>query len=446
MTELAEEELSFPESSARFEMSREANNLRKSREFGKALPLYRELAKDASDPYAIAGLLHCLRMQRMFEEALPLCSPPNSEHLELDWYRNEVVWTLIQGRLQQLEENASADEVVSEAESILSLEPKGSVAKWSIVYRVLKAAKTRNRWEIVSDWLKKVSPNELSVAPMKDDRGREGWCQQAMWHNLKIRSEIEVGDKQQAILGAHRAIGLFPHQARFFERLEALANFRMGRLNEAEVLYGKLSNGGRPEWWILSEYAKVLSRLGKDQEALVLMCKAALSNKRLESLVTLFSDIGNLCHKTGLKKEARNHLLLCKQIREEQEWSIPQAVSSSLATLESELEGIASPASRGTILVECQGFWRTTVGAHQGSREPSVRDREGKRLLRGKLKLGSSERPYCFLLSDVVSYFCLKSDLPEGAADGMMLQFDAIPSFDKKKNQKSWKAVNLRIG
>jgi hypothetical protein len=68
-----------------------------------------------------------------------------------------------------------------------------------------------------------------------------------------------------------------------------------------------------------------------------------------------------------------------------------------------------------------------------------------KRTVKGKLKLGPPERPYCFLHSDTrESYFCLKSDLPSGLTDGVMLQFDAMPSFDKKKNQESWKAVNVR--
>jgi hypothetical protein len=38
----------------------------------------------------------------------------------------------------------------------------------------------------------------------------------------------------------------------------------MGRLNEAEVLYGKLSNGGRPEY--CEEYEKIVDRGRKKQE------------------------------------------------------------------------------------------------------------------------------------------------------------------------------------
>ena len=446
MTELTNGESVIPEPSNRFEMSKEANNLRKNREFGKALPLYRELSKDDSDPYAAAGLLQCLRELRMFDQALPLCSPTNPKHISLDWYRNEVIWTLIQGKLQELDESAGVDEVVRAAESILALDPKGTVAKWSIVRRVLKVAKARNRWDIVSEWIERLDPNELSTTPMKDDRGRDGWCEQAIWYNLKIRSEIEVGDKQQAIVSAQRAIDLFPEQATFFKRLEALANFRLGKLKEAELLYGKVSSGGRSDWWILNEHANVLSELGKHQEALALMCKAALSNKKLELLVSLFSDIGFVCHKTELKQDARNHLVLCKYIKEEQGWSIPQAVSSLIAALDREFADIAGPVSRDVALVECQKFWRKTVGTRHDASEISLKDREVKRMLRGTLRLGPPERPYCFLLSEAKeSYFCRKSDLPEGADEGVMLQYDAIASFDKKKNQKSWKAVNVRI-
>jgi hypothetical protein len=85
-----------------------------------------------------------------------------------------------------------------------------------------KSCKLRNRWDIVSKWIERVNPDELSTKPMKDERGRDGWCEQAIWHNFRIRSEIEVGDKQQAIVAAQRAIGLFPQQAKFFKRLEAL--------------------------------------------------------------------------------------------------------------------------------------------------------------------------------------------------------------------------------
>ena len=279
---------------------------------------------------------------------------------------------------------------------------------------------------------------------MKDNTGRDGWCDQALWNYVRIRSMIEVGDKTEAVALAQNATNLFPKQQKFFRRLEALAHLRLGTLVDAERLYRTLYRGGSADWWILHEHAQVLRELGKYDDALILMCKAALSNKKLESLVALFSDIGFLCLKTERKEDARHHLVLCKHIREEKEWSVPQTVSSAIAILDKDLLNIPGPADLNTALAECQQFWRRTVGRHE-SRKPSLTTRGVKRMLKGKLKMGPSERPYCFILSDTrESYFCRKSDLPKGATDGVMLQFDAMPSFDKKKNQESWKAVNVR--
>lgn len=122
----------------RFEMSREANELRRNGEFERALVIYRELSKDESDPYAAAGLLQCLRKLRLFDEALQLCTKTTQKHMELDWYRNEVIWTLIQGKLKTLDESTAVEEVASVAESILALEPKDAATKWRIMHQVLR--------------------------------------------------------------------------------------------------------------------------------------------------------------------------------------------------------------------------------------------------------------------------------------------------------------------
>ena len=59
--------------------------------------------------------------------------------------------------------------------------------------------------------------------------------------------------------------------------------------------------------------------------------------------------------------------------------------------------------------------------------------------------MGHAERSFCFITAEGgQSYFCLKADLPKGIADGANLVFDAVPSFDKKKNKEAWKAVNVR--
>jgi hypothetical protein len=145
------------------EKSREANDLRKSGQVEKALILYRDLSKDSHNPFVAAGLLHCLRKQGLFEEAIPLCDSILHEHMSSVWCKTEVIWTLIQGKLERLDESASVEETVSIAESILALNPKDNVAKWCIVRQVVKSAKSHKRWNIISQWIETVNPDELSV-------------------------------------------------------------------------------------------------------------------------------------------------------------------------------------------------------------------------------------------------------------------------------------------
>jgi len=44
------------------------------------------------------------------------------------------------------------------------------------------------------------------------------------------------------------------------------------------------------------------------------------------------------------------------------------------------------------------------------------------------------------------TFYCSKNNLPSEISDGTKVVFDAIPSFDRKKQKESWKAVNIRIG
>jgi hypothetical protein len=66
------------------------------------------------------------------------------------------------------------------------------------------------------------------------------------------------------------------------------------------------------------------------------MCKAALSNWKLEAMVSLFSDMGLLCRQAGLKQDARNHLLLSKCVREKHGWAVSPSITVAIQELTQE--------------------------------------------------------------------------------------------------------------
>ncbi len=107
----------------------EANKLRKSGQIKEALPLYRELWEKTSDEFDGAGLLHCLRRLKLYDEAIVLADNLLEKYPEFDWVRNEVIWTYIQGKLNLLNEDTPIQTVVYTADRIMSLQPDGIATK-----------------------------------------------------------------------------------------------------------------------------------------------------------------------------------------------------------------------------------------------------------------------------------------------------------------------------
>ena len=152
-----------------------------------------------------------------------------------------------------------------------------------------------------------------------------------------------------------------------------------------------------------------------------------------------------LCKKMEQYNEARAHLVLCKYIRSEKGWSIPESITDTINELDKIIGNNDRPSSLKEALSFCRTKWMKILGKDNNFRRLSHKKRKVKKGSVGKVSLGWSDRPFCFIHSkDGQSFFCHKSDLPPDIKDGNEVIFDAIPSFDKKKNKESWKASNIR--
>lgn len=421
-----------------------ANKLRKAGDFEEALYLYRNLWKETTDKFDGAGLLHCLRKLEFFDEAAIFADELIDKYSDFDWCRREAIWTTISGKLNKLEETASLENVLQIAQKIMDLNPD-DLARKMVVFKVVKSAKYSNRWEIVNEWIIKIDPASLSTEPMADKSGKRGWSDQALWYNYRINGLIHKGDAEGAIVLVNETLERFPRQRKFFLRLKALSYHHLGNLPESEKIYQDLCNKFKPDWWMLHEYARVVRDRGRREDALNLMYQAAKSNPKLESMVSLFMDIGMLCMTTQQYEDARVHLLLCEYIRNEKGWSVPQSLMNTINELDRTIVNSDKPPSLKEALSICRTKWIKLVDKNYNSEEPLLNKRTARKGLVGKISLGNYARPFCFINSEGdESFFCKKSDLPSDSADGAEVIFDAIPSFDKKKNKESWRASNIR--
>lgn len=420
---------------------KEAIRLRQEKKYEEALSLYERSWLETGDQYDGAGLLSCLRKLKQYDKAILLADEIVKKFPDFQWGKNEAIWTYIEGKLYKLEDDAQPDRVIEIASDIMRLKPEGVAAK-IVVFRVLKTAKAAGDWKTVDEWANKLRPEALSNDPMTDDEGREGWSDQSLWYNYKARAIVETDKAEEVIQFIDEVINKFPRQKKFFLRLKAMSLHKLNQLDKAQEIYKSLCDARRPDWWLLHEYARVLNDRGEKKDAFKIMCQAAVSHKKLDAMVTLFKEMGLLCKEAGRMKEARAHLLLSSLIRTEQGWSIPESLSNTIAELNSVLNNENAPSNIREALNHCRETWNNILGVKTD--HTSLTHRKPKRGLIGKILLGKPEVSFCFIHgSDNETYFCYKSDLPAGIADGAAVSFTAAPSFDKKKNVESWKAVAI---
>lgn len=410
-----------------------ANELRKKGDIESALPLYRELWEDTQDKFAAAGLIFCLRKQKKFEDALIIAEDAYSKFSTFDWCRNEYIWTLIQGKLYTFPEDGHLSDLILIVEKILEAKPDEIALKITI-FKLLKTAKKHGNWDVLNEWITRIDPNILDGYTDETT----GWTDKELWYYYRVNGLINSHREEEAIHIVENNANEFYKQKKFFERLKAKANINLGKLGEAEKSYKALVSS-KSDWWLLHEYGKLLLKQNKVDDALSCFIKAALTPPmKLELKVSLVTDIGDLFLLSKRNDYALPHLLLAKSVREEQGWSLGD-INDKISTISGTTEG---KEEKRTLLNKCKAIWQE----FSGRETIETTDSKQTKNLKGKVIQLNNEKPFCFIKTkDNQSYFCSKTDLPKGIKEEQIVKFDLKPSFDKKKNAKTYKAANVSI-
>lgn len=424
--------------------NQDAHKLRQEGKYQEAIVLYEKDWAENKNEFSGAGLINCLRKLKEYDEALKVAielMPIVEKKSDFNWGRIEIIWALIQGKLNNVPEDAPLDTVLEIAGQIMNYKPE-DVSRKVVVFQVIKAAKAAGKWDVVNDWADKLDPEKLDIKPIENSKGRDGWSDQVRWYNYKCTALVKQGKSDEVFSIIEDAINRFPKQRKFLLRLKALANHNIGELERAEEIYKDICNVSRPDWWIKHEYANVLNDKGDLEGALKLMCQAALSNNKLDVMVTMLKEIGLLLKEISENDFARVHLTLASLVRHERGWSIPEIVTDSLKELNAIIGDENAPQTIREAMSFCRPVWEKYAGDIQTKHKDKRKPKMG---MVGKISIGKPENPFCFIADEnKESYFCYKSNLPEGAHNGMMVCFKAIPSFDNKKNKESWKAVDIK--
>ena len=408
-----------------------ANNLRNEHKYEEALEYYKQSWEILKDAYTGAGLLHCFRKLKNFEQATPFAKNLIKLFPAIDWVKNEVVWTLISGPFKQVNSFNDALIMAKKVEKITS----NPIIQKQVAFKLSKLADSKDNWEIVIDWLKKVNIINLSEDFIKETK----WSDKSQWKYNYYKALLKIGEYEEIISDIDNSTNDFPQIKEFFLNLKAKSFKELEKYEESAKIYKELLNY-KKLWWIYKDYADLLLKMNLKDTALRMLCRAAILNKSKKIMVKNYKKIGDLCVELGKDREALYHFRLSKLIREKEGWTVSEDLISSIQKLSNSYPDISEINSINIIFSLCQKSWETE-GDIQTSNQKMGKLKA--KFFKGVLSLGRKNQPFCFINTGSESIICNKSILPSNIKDNDQVRCEVIPSYDKKKQKESWKAIKV---
>lgn len=421
--------------------SYDANTLRKAGRFQEALTIYQDLWNTGKqNEFVAAGLLHCLRKLHRLADAMKFSENISQLYLESEWVRRELSWTYSEYVKEMATAGASVTTLHACGEKAMGLDPEPAALN-HIACDIMNSAKSAKDWKTVILWADRVDPSLLSPVGMKLPDGKEGWSYLARYYNFRINGLIGTSRADEAIPLCQKALQDFPHQYKQFAYNLARAYTAVGEYDKASQTYQDLCRKVRPDFYILFEYGKVMHRLNRNDEALVLMTMAAKSEQRPDYLVGYYAEMGDLFRETGHETAARDHYMLATAVRMRNSWAVPAELQQRLESMH--ITSVSDSVEE--LLYRCSIHWSDFEGKATSAVRAPAQEEPIEHDVRGTIFLGPAERDYFFINPlGRDGYIGFKQELKHEIPDRSTVTFDVVPSFNKKKNEWTTKAVNVR--
>ena len=338
-----------------------------------------------------------------------------------------VAWALYRRDLSTLsdettrEDRAKAKASLQQISDLTSDEPYGRYSAFPRAHLALAKIAVK-RWPAAClEILSELDPSKLS-----EESSGDYPSDKARWYLFRTKALAELGkwtDLRTCCQEAGERVHMQPKDFIWIRRREALALEGLGQPGEAAAKLKPLLSEMN-EWWLWADYARIALAAGQVDEAEI-ACRLALEERgKLSFRWKTIHTFGRVCMKNH-PDLAAELLLLARNLRKEEGWPPDPELESDWTEL-------------GKIVRLPEKYDEKKL---RSTWQP-LRERMGgviKTLLEG----GGSG----FIKTDAGQdiYF----GLPKGAAEappvGARVTFICVEGFDKKKQQASKKASDIRL-
>jgi pentatricopeptide repeat protein len=412
------------------ELEQRANNLRRQKEYTKAIEIYEKIWNENPSGYSGAGIINCYRnTDTNIATAYKIAEIiKENDFFDNDWAKNEYILFHIKYKLNKETIKKSFNKSVNQGLILLNL-TDDPIKINSICIPILSVAKDLKKWFVIKRFLPKVCINELSEITYTQNE----WSQKSLYYNIYFKWLLTENKTETIINQIDQYIDEFPRLSLYFKSHKARAYAKQREYEKALKIYKEIEAKNTPTF-ILFEIGLIYYRINKYEDALKYLCKAAMSKNKLENKLKVFLILAEIFEKKESYQYAYVHYDLYIHIKQKNNFKIHKQTYNKYVLIRDNVESGTYKSSYKSALYECNKIWNNY-------NETSLKRNNQ---FKGKLSMNPN-KPYGFINTlEGESFFVSRNNLSSDIINGCIVCFEIKPKFNKKKNKESWEAINVR--
>ena len=343
--------------------------------------------------------------------------------------KNDYAWTIYKTRIAFYKDE---EELFENAEFITTLVEQrnfnrcGSCVYTSSIFKVLNHLKRQNDFASMIPWLKKLNPDLLDEKLYRK-HGRFNKSHRELYYDWSSRAYYQSMEYEKCIEVSETALNTLK---RFLDEGDTWLRWRiakslteLGCLKEALNYYEKVIEV-RHDWYMYRDIAEIYLRLKKPWISQDYLCPAILSDEPNKVKAGIYYTCYKVFKSSNMPM-AIKHAQLYYLLRSESSYPVAYEID--------ELNFDETQLNRRELEREIKDLWIRYKFKNQ-------------KMQHGTVKSFNEERKFGFIKAENDDeIFFHKSEFEgENVYIGQLVSFYTEESFDKSKNRRSMKAVNVR--
>ena len=422
----------------------EAEDMRKAGNFEQAFPVFMESFKANADEGSLWRAVQCARKLGKYEDVIGLIEENKGMLLSSPALKRQFCWLQYDCIVDKNKKAGNWEAVLKASEEILGMVDDCNELLFKLfLFSAIDAAKNLKDVQKVLELTDLIGPDKLS-SESENYKGKKLLSYRERWFFARLNALFDAQLYEECRELSLEAIKQYPRRIEFSRRA-ALCKMMLGKNGEAEEELQAISRMRGCPWYIVADLAKLRFNTGAFNGALEAAYEATLMHGELQTKVNLFSLIAKIQLVLGNSESAKNHIMLACSIRKDMKWKF----NSEITQLASRF-GIGDKVPLPKVAVKaCEKEWREHSNNKSDKTEiPECNSEPIKTGLQGFITNILDDRPFTFIsrADNDQKVYAKISDIPEDLrVSGAEVEFDLVEGFDKLKNKKSVRAVNVRV-